>query len=113
MERSGIYLIICRKTNKVYIGQSVHLSTRIDQHFAALKRGHHTNKAMQRDYKKYSSSFDWQVLEIVPIDKLGEREKYWIDHYHALNKNYGYNKQPVREDQFYTKHKERYKNSAI
>lgn len=112
MQRSGIYIIINRFNNKVYIGQSVHVATRIKQHFTALRKGRHSNKEMQRDYNTYGRYFDWQLLEIVAVEHLSEREAYWCEKYHALNPKYGYNHQEIR-DQIYVKDPSKYKYSTF
>lgn len=75
MERSGIYCIINRKNNKRYIGQSVHLSTRVSQHFKELKHNVHPNKYLQQEYNEDGAYFSWEILEIVPHEQLSEREK--------------------------------------
>lgn len=88
---SGIYKITNLKNGKVYIGQSENIFIRRKQHFSALDYGHHDNKQMQSDYSKQRGrGFHWEVVEYCSIDKLNEREKYWIDFYHAVES--GYNK---------------------
>ena len=101
MERSGIYCIIDLANGKRYVGQSVHLSERMKQHFNKLRKGIHSNKRMQADYKVDWKHFKWEVLEICPVSKLGEREKYWSEHYDCFNPKHGYNTQRVRVDQLY------------
>ena len=110
--RSGIYCITNLKNGKRYVGQSVHISKRITQHFNELKRGHHANKAMQRDYKTDWRSFKWEVLEICPVAELGVREKYWCDYYHTFDHKRGYNRQRIRVDQLYADPDE-YKGSDV
>lgn len=108
MQRSGIYCIINHFNNKRYIGQSVHLSQRINNHFSELRHHCHSNKTLQNDYNKYSQYFNWEILEFVEIDKLCEREAYWCKYYNTFNPKYGYNHQQIRE-QIYTKNPEKYK----
>lgn len=102
MMRSGIYCITNLKNGKRYVGQSVHVSERIKQHMRKLKQGIHGNKAMQRDYKTDWKYFKWEMLEICPVERLGEREAYWSDYYHCFDPKHGYNKQEIRVNQLYT-----------
>lgn len=54
----GVYCILCRSENTVYIGQSINVPNRIKSHKSALKRGSYSNNTkglqkMQSDYNKY------------------------------------------------------------
>lgn len=76
----GIYAIVCR--NKVYVGQSVDIPNRICQHKSVLKRGKHGNKEIQKDWDNHKDEFEFLTIEIVPQEKLSEKEKeYIIDFY--------------------------------
>ncbi len=46
---AGIYKITNTKNGKVYVGQSQNVYERRIEHFVALRRGRHPNKAMQKD----------------------------------------------------------------
>lgn len=39
----GIYKITCEDTDKVYIGESVNISQRIQKHFSFLRHNKHSN----------------------------------------------------------------------
>ena len=41
---SGIYKIYCKNTNKYYIGQSVNIKNRLNQHMNELKNNKHKIK---------------------------------------------------------------------
>lgn len=88
---SGIYKITSLNSGKEYIGQSVGIQERFKQHIkSALSCAPSTNKLYQ-EMKKYGpENFMFEVLEIVPRDKLNEREIYWIEFYDT--KNTGLNK---------------------
>ena len=88
---SGIYKITSLDSGKEYIGQSVGIQERFKQHIkSALSCAPSTNKLYQ-EMKKYGpENFMFEVLEIVPRDKLNEREIYWIEFYDT--KNTGLNK---------------------
>lgn len=85
---SGIYKITNNKNGKVYIGQSQNMFLRHKQHFILLRHGHHENKLMQADWSRDSKGFRFDVIEYCPIDKLNEREKYWIEKYNSIEKGY-------------------------
>lgn len=61
---SGIYKISCKKSNKVYIGETVNLSQRIIKHFSLLRKNKHSNPILQNMFNKYQEeSFIVEVLE--------------------------------------------------
>lgn len=92
--KSGIYKITNIVNNKVYIGQSIDLWTRINEgYLQKLPKGNSHNIHLQRSWDKYGKeSFKFEVLEYIDNYKLlNERETYWIQKYNACNKEYGYN----------------------
>ena len=86
---TGIYKITNRINGKVYIGQAHDIFLRWKQH----RRVHETqnsNYAIYRAFRKYGfENFDFSVIEELTddINKLNEREKYWIKHYHSYVKD--------------------------
>lgn len=89
---SGIYKITNNINGKIYVGQSKNVWRRREQHFMALYRGRHENTEMQKDWKATRGrGFRFDVIEMCGLDKLNEREEYWI---HTLNtlEPHGYNK---------------------
>lgn len=91
IESSGIYKITRIKTGEIYIGQARNVSTRFAEHCkAALGVGtlasSQLHRAMQSDG---CENFLFELLEETPVDKLKERESYYIDFYDS--KNYGLN----------------------
>lgn len=88
---SGIYKITRLKTGEIYIGKSVNIKDRWVQHSKSCYHcgtiSHSTlHTIMEKDNIE---NFTWELLEEVPKDKLGEREKYWIQFYDS--KNFGLN----------------------
>ena len=76
---SGIYKITNIYSGKVYVGQSKNIFKRRMQHFSELERGTHKNAALQADWNKSGGKgFRWEVIEYCSIEKLNEREQYWI-----------------------------------
>ena len=88
---SGVYKITRLKTNEIYIGQTTSVDKRWQEHVkSALGVGtlasSQLHRAMQTDG---CENFTFELLEVVPKDKLRERESYYIDFYDS--KTYGLN----------------------
>ena len=86
-EISGIYKITYIKTGESYIGKTTDIKTRWQNHCktaigleAAASSTFHTRLASDG-----IENYTWEVIEEVSKDKLGEREKYWIDFYETKN----------------------------
>ena len=86
-EISGIYKITYTKTGESYIGKTTDIKTRWQNHCktaigleAAASSTFHTRLASDG-----IENYTWEVIEEVSKDKLGEREKYWIDFYETKN----------------------------
>ena len=91
MERkSGIYMWTS-PSGKSYIGQSVDL---VDRHreFVRFNKSY-SGIIIDRARKKYNNINDWKykVLEYCGVDKLDEREKYYIALYDTMNNGYNSN----------------------
>lgn len=87
---SGIYMWTS-PSGKSYIGQSVDLTKRKNR-FLNLDHtyGGHKIDCARKKYN-HKSLWDYKVLEYCDVDKLDEREKYYIGLYNTVN--YGYNLQ--------------------
>lgn len=86
-EISGIYKITYIKTGESYIGKTTDIKTRWQNHCktaigleAAASSTFHTRLAIDG-----IENYTWEIIEKVPKEKLGEREKYWIDFYETKN----------------------------
>lgn len=98
--RKGIYLITNLENNKKYVGKSLDISRRFNEHRMNLNRGTHCNSYLQNAWDKYGEdSFSFSVLEIVKdgenIDKL---ELEWLTRLDLNNREKGYNLCIPRED---------------
>ena len=72
---SGIYYIQNIKTNQIYIGQSIHLTERLKDHFNKLRKNKHHNKHLQNSFNKYGEeNFVYGIMEYCKPDKLDEME---------------------------------------
>jgi group I intron endonuclease len=101
---SGIYRITNVSNNKIYVGSSIDIATRIQTHKADLSKKRHANEKLQRAWDKYGpDSFEFSVIEIVKnkFDLL-DREQWWIDAIDAT-KN-GYNIAPIAGNMLGYKH---------
>lgn len=67
---SGIYLITCVPSGRVYVGQSVSIRHRWEEHRRSLRTGVHRNPILQASYNKYGAdAFRFDVLcECVDAD---------------------------------------------
>ena len=88
---SGIYKITRLKTGEVYIGQTVSMDKRWQDHTkSALGVGTLASSQLHRVMAEDGpENFLFEVLEETPKEKLRERESFYIDFYDS--KNYGLN----------------------
>lgn len=60
---TGCYAIICTKNRMKYIGSTIYLQRRRNDHFSKLRCGKHPNAKFQRDFDEFGeSSFSFNVL---------------------------------------------------
>lgn len=84
-ERVGIYMIICSGNNKAYIGKSINIKRRIDQHRTELKNNRHCNIHFQRSYNKYGkNSLSMFIIEFCEKNELDKKEMHWISNIDKL-----------------------------
>ena len=91
---SGIYIITYIPTGEIYIGKSTDINNRWQEHCkSAYGVGTIAHSSLHTKMARDGIwNFTFQVLEEVPKEKLGEREKYWIEQYGAttlLNQKQG------------------------
>ena len=90
--KSGIYMILNTYNNKCYIGSTKNFSKRKYEHFNTLSKNKHHSSHLQKAYNKYGrEKFVFVVLEECEVDKLIEREIFWIKLKNSINSDYGYN----------------------
>lgn len=67
-DKPGIYEISFNfdNSNFKYIGQSIHINSRLRQHYRELSKLSHHNKLMQQAWARDSSNFKYKVLDSVP-----------------------------------------------
>lgn len=93
MKVSGVYFIRNLVNNKVYIGSSVDVKARWNVHYSLLKRDIHWNKHLQSAWNKCrGDNFVFNIFEEVEdVNKLYEREQYWLDKIQSYERCNGYN----------------------
>ena len=79
--KPGIYAIVNKTNNHLYIGQSHDLLKRKREHFKSLKNNKHSNAYLQNSYNLYGKdNFGFFVIEYVArLQDLNDREQYWIE----------------------------------
>lgn len=81
----GIYKFTNKINRKVYIGQTSNITRRFYEH---LRR---TDQQIDQAIQKYGvNNFLFEILEECEIEKLNERESFWIEHFNSKIPN-GYN----------------------
>ena len=76
---SGIYKITNTLDGHFYIGQSRNLERRwyLHKNNATKVKVHYT--VLEKAFKKYGiDSFEFEVIEYCPVERLNEREIYYI-----------------------------------
>ena len=90
----GIYKIRNLLNSKIYIGQSTNINNRFRVH--RFKINKNIKHPLQSAFKKYGiDNFEFNIIErVADINKLNEREQYWLDHYQSYLPENGYNLSP-------------------
>ena len=88
---SCVYKATRLKTGEIYIGQTTSFDKRLQEHTrSALGIGSLASSQLHKKMLEDGpENYLWQILEVVPKDKLRERESYYIDFYDS--KTYGLN----------------------
>lgn len=93
----GIYKIECVNDKKIYIGQSINIKQRFQQHISDLKANRHKNEHLQNAVNKYGiQNFKFDVLvELKETEyskeKLDQLEIEIIKKYNSNTRDNGYN----------------------
>ena len=85
----GIYKITQKSTGKVYIGQSVNIDNRWNQHANAID-----NLSFHKTYRTTPTDFTFEIVEQndnYTKEDLDKAEKRWIINMHADDPKYGFN----------------------
>lgn len=85
-----VYMIRHNATGRMYIGSSVDVEKRIQNHFVMLRAGKHHVEDMQQDFDKYGDDFTVSVLGEVGNSNL-RLEIEMMDKYQSTIRGVGYN----------------------
>lgn len=89
----GIYKITNLINNKVYVGQSIDIKERWNQHKYKANNPKELgyNSAIHQAFRKYGiENFNFEVIEQCEVNELDFKERYWIQELNSLVPN-GYN----------------------
>lgn len=82
----GIYKIQNKINGKMYIGQSNDIERRFKEH---QTKGASSRIPLDIAIQKYGKdNFTYEVVETTTLDKLNEREQYWIKKYNSIEEGY-------------------------
>lgn len=97
----GVYYILNRGNNKIYVGQTGAIASRFAEHVYHLNTHRHVNKRLQHDWDVFGAqAFEFGVLTNAPRDfrfdetrrtTRGRLEAIFIRAYQSDNPNFGYN----------------------
>lgn len=93
-EPYGIYYILNALNNKMYIGRTRYLYSRMHEHTVQLNRGGHINRELQADWDRYGvKAFSFGILQSDNFTHtLAETERQYIRHYLSDDPRFGYNR---------------------
>jgi group I intron endonuclease len=94
MKESGIYLITCKPTGKVYVGQSTGrtgVAGGLKEHKRALKWGR-DSVHLQRAWDKYGEdAFSFEVILVCPPEQCDHWEDHFIEEFQSWKRDKGFN----------------------
>jgi len=77
---SGVYQIVNKPNGKKYVGSTVHILKRWNEHLLQLKSGNHKNRLLQNAFNEHGQDcFIFSVLERCDKELLTVREQFYID----------------------------------
>ena len=94
MKKFGIYKIICKVNNKIYIGSTeVCFKQRFKKHKQKHRNNYHENDYLQKSWNKYGEdNFVFEILEeILDKSKVKEIEQIYLDEYIPKGKDFCFN----------------------
>ncbi len=96
---SGIYAIVNKSNNKVYIGSAIKLHKRWNSHRHDFEVGRQ-NPYLMSAFRKQPDDFYFEIIEELPESTKAvrlEREQFWMNFYQSYIPKHGYNLCPKAE----------------
>lgn len=89
---SGVYKIVNKINNKIYIGSSTRsIKRRFWEHLVKLKNNKHVNKHLQHAFNLYGEeNFAFEVIKYCAAEQCLIEEQYYKDFYKSYNEDFGY-----------------------
>ena len=85
----GIYKITNKINNHCYIGQSVNIEHRFQEHKKPYNWKRESTKALYQAFQKYGlNNFTFEIIEECNEKQLDEKEQYWIQYYNSYKNGY-------------------------
>lgn len=92
LNKSGIYKILNLINNKIYIGCATNIQLRWYRHRTDANNQRHHSPTFQRAWNKYGKeNFIISVVEYADLDKLEEREQFYLNSLTPYDPSMGYN----------------------
>ena len=90
---SGVYKIVCNNNNKFYIGSSININKRFNEHKNLLRQNKHTNIYLQKCWNRYGEqNFRFKIVETIKdVGQLFKREKRYINNTNCCDRKIGFN----------------------
>ena len=89
---TGVYKIVNKITNKIYVGSATDIKKRWRDHKWHLNHNKHHNSHLQLSWNRYGAdAFEFLLILECSVDKLLIIEKEYIDKYNCFNNKFGYN----------------------
>ena len=85
----GIYKITNKINGDAYIGQSVEVEDRLNDHKKPYNWNREENKRLYQAFISFGlNNFTFEIIEECKINQLNEREQYWINFYDTYPNQY-------------------------
>ena len=107
--KHGVYCIKNTVNEKIYIGSSINIYGRINDHLKELKHNKHKNQLLQNHYNKYGMCYYFEALEFCEKHELISVEQFMLDKYKSYERSIGFNINKIANSMLGFKHSEKTK----